>query len=72
MAEPKAAKPRCDVPGCGSFADTCTDGTEKDAQGLDRPALKNLNVCVRHENWAHSDDAATWVANNKKLYESRS
>jgi hypothetical protein len=54
---PKADVPRCDLLGCGAYAVMCTDGTEEDAQGLKRPALKNLNVCSRHTNWPHSEDA---------------
>lgn len=54
---PKADAPRCDLLGCGSYAVMCTDGTEEDVQGLKRPALKNLNVCARHTNWPHSEDA---------------
>lgn len=30
MPEPKADKPRCDVPGCGKFAVKSTDGKEVD------------------------------------------
>lgn len=65
---PKADKPRCNLLGCGHYADRCTDGTEVDTQvghdgkSLGRPALKNLNLCVNHLNWAHSDDAKAWVA----------
>lgn len=54
---PKADRARCDVYGCGSFASIGTDGTEVDVQGLGRPALKNINVCMRHSNWPHSEDA---------------
>ena len=57
MAAPKADAARCDVFGCGMLADSYTDGTEKDTQGLGRPALPNLNLCTRHLNWAHSEDA---------------
>lgn len=69
---PKGDQPLCDVPGCGHLATMMTDGTEKDtatrraALGLDepleRPALPNLNLCGRHANWAHSEDAKAWVA----------
>jgi hypothetical protein len=55
--EPKADMPRCDVPGCGMPALTCTDGTEKDSQGLGRKAVLNINICGRHANWPHSEDA---------------
>lgn len=54
---PKAGAVRCDLRGCGMIAIMCTDGTEEDEQGLKRPAIKNLNVCSRHTNWPHSDDA---------------
>jgi hypothetical protein len=54
---PKADPPRCDVYGCGHHAAMCTDGTEEDVQGLGRKSLSNLNVCVRHTNWPHSEDA---------------
>jgi hypothetical protein len=57
MAAPKADAARCDVLGCGMLAAGCSDGTEVDVTGLKRPALKNLNVCARHTNWVHSDDA---------------
>lgn len=57
MAAPKADPPRCDVYGCGQFATVCTDGSEVDSQDLKRPAIKNLNLCDRHPNWAHSTDA---------------
>jgi hypothetical protein len=57
MASPKADPARCDVLGCGMIAVTCTDGTEVDVTGAKRPALKNLNVCARHTNWPHSEDA---------------
>lgn len=58
---PKASPPKCDVPGCGMVAVACTDGTETDSQGLGRPAIKNLNLCTRHPNWAHSEDAQRFV-----------
>jgi hypothetical protein len=57
MAAPKADPARCDLLGCGHIASFCSDGTEVDATGLKRPALKNLNVCANHTNWVHSDDA---------------
>lgn len=57
MAEPKADKPRCDVPGCGMFAESCTDGSEVDVQGLGRKPLVGVNVCARHHNWPFSTDA---------------
>lgn len=56
-AAPKADTPRCDLYGCGTYAFMCTDGTEEDVQGLGRPSIKNLNVCTRHTNWPHSEDA---------------
>ena len=68
---PKADAPRCDLYGCGMLAATCTDGTEVDAQGLGRPALKNLNVCTRHTNWPHSEDAKDWAQKNRDLYARR-
>lgn len=57
MPAPKADPPRCDVLGCGNYATHYTDGTEKDSTGLGRPALKHINVCDRHMNWPHSEDA---------------
>lgn len=57
MAAPKADPPRCDLYGCGMLADIYTDGTEEDIQGLKRPAIPHLNVCSRHANWPHSEDA---------------
>lgn len=57
MAAPKADPARCDVFGCGMIAANYTDGSEVDEQGLGRKALKNLNVCGRHGNWAFSEDA---------------
>ena len=68
-APPKADPPRCDVLGCGMFADLCTDGTEVDIQGLGRKALKNLNLCSRHMNFAHSDDARVFALT--PLYQNR-
>jgi hypothetical protein len=65
---PKAAAVKCDVPGCGELADRCTDGSEVDEHpnpspdGTKRPALPNINTCVRHRNWAHSDDARRFAA----------
>ena len=61
MAAPKADPPRCDVLGCGMFADHCTDGTEADVQGLGRKALKNINLCTRRSNFAHSADALVFA-----------
>jgi hypothetical protein len=58
---PKIAPP-CDVPGCGHTAVLRTDGTEKDVQGLGRPAIAGLNVCGHHENWPHSPDAKVFAA----------
>ena len=60
MPAPKADPPRCDVFGCGHFAEKMTDGTEVDRLG--RPALKNVNVCSHHENWPHSEDAQAFAA----------
>jgi hypothetical protein len=57
MAAPKADPARCDVQGCGNTASMCSEGTEVDVQGLKRPAIKNINVCARHTNWPHSEDA---------------
>jgi hypothetical protein len=54
---PIADAPRCDLLGCGMPATSRTDGSEVDAQGLGRKALPNLNVCGRHTNWPHSEDA---------------
>jgi hypothetical protein len=54
---PKVDASRCDVLGCGMIAVTSSDGSEVDAQGLGRKALPNLNVCSRHTNWPHSEDA---------------
>ncbi len=65
---PKAAKPRCDVPGCGNLADICTDGTEEDKHPSPGPsgkrkAVAGLNICLgRHENWPFSDDARAFAA----------
>jgi hypothetical protein len=57
MGAPKADPVRCDLLGCGMLAVLCTDGTEQDEQGLQRPSVPNLNVCSRHLNWPHSEDA---------------
>lgn len=57
MGAPKASAVKCDLLGCGMLAVLCTDGSEVDVQGLGRPSLKNLNVCSRHTNWPHSEDA---------------
>jgi hypothetical protein len=60
---PKAGAVKCDVPGCGMLADRSTDGNEIDEHpnpspdGTKRPSVKNINVCMRHRNWPHSDDA---------------
>jgi len=62
MGAPKADKPKCDVPGCSTDAATCSDGSEVDAQGLDRPAIPNLNTCAHHANWVHSNDAHAFTA----------
>jgi len=53
--------PKCDVPGCSHEAALSTDGTEKDSQGLNRPAVKNVNVCEPHLNWPHSEDAKAFT-----------
>lgn len=60
MPAPKAPV-ICDVPGCGLLSALTTDGTEVDVQGLERPALPNINVCARHANWPHSDDAKVFA-----------
>jgi hypothetical protein len=57
MPKPMPDEPRCDVQGCGSFATYATQGDEVDVQGLGRPALPRINVCDRHMNWPHSEDA---------------
>jgi hypothetical protein len=57
MPSPKADTPRCDVPGCGLDATSCTDGTEQDEQELGRTAVANINHCGRHSNWPFSADA---------------
>jgi hypothetical protein len=64
---PKADPPRCDVPGCSHLADFMTDGTEKDtAVGpkgpLNRPSIKNINLCTTHSNWSCSEDGARFAA----------
>lgn len=61
MPAPKADPPRCDLLGCGLYATVCTDGSETDVQGLGRPALPLMNVCDRHQNWPHSDDARVFA-----------
>ena len=60
-AAPIADQPRCDVKGCGHYATKRTDGTEEDVQKLGRKALPNLNICDRHTNWPHSDDAQRFI-----------
>jgi hypothetical protein len=70
----KALKPsaaRCDLKGCGMFAVTCSSEDDVDEQGLKRPAIPNLNVCSRHTNWPHSEDAKKWVLENEADYKSR-
>lgn len=65
---PKAGAVRCDVYGCCMLADRSTDGSEVDEHpnpspdGTKRPAVKNLNVCMRHRNWPHSEDAKRFAA----------
>jgi hypothetical protein len=65
---PKAGAVKCDLPGCGMLADRSTDGTEVDEHpnpspdGSKRTAVKNINVCMRHRNWPHSDDARKFAA----------
>jgi hypothetical protein len=63
---PKADPARCDILGCGMVATMYTTGNEVDAQGLGRPALKNLNLCERHANFAHSDDAKIFALTSDK------
>lgn len=70
MAAPKADAARCDLLGCGMIAVTCTDGNEVDVQGLGRKAVKNLNVCSRHGNWPHSEDAQKFALTSD-AYKSR-
>lgn len=65
--EPKADAPRCDLLGCGMFADRSTDGSEKDSQGLGRKAVPFLNVCTRHENWPFSQDAKVFTMTEKYI-----
>jgi hypothetical protein len=67
---PKADAPRCDLLGCGHRATMCTDGSEVDAQGLGRSSLPNLNVCERHSNWPHSEDARLF-AQTSDAYKAR-
>lgn len=69
MPAPKPDPARCDVPGCGLVATHATDGTEKDVQGLDRPAVPRVNVCAHHYNWPHSEDAQRFAASD--LYRGR-
>lgn len=59
MPAPQADKPRCDVYGCGMYATMSTDGSEVDALG--RPAVPYVNICDRHVNWPHSEDAKTFT-----------
>jgi hypothetical protein len=66
MPAPQADPARCDVSGCGKVASYSTDGTEKDAQGLGRPALPGINVCAHHMNWPHSDDAKVFALQSEK------
>lgn len=61
MGAPKADTPKCDVHGCNHEAISCSEGNEVDAQGLDRPAIPNLNTCAHHANWVHSLDATAFT-----------
>lgn len=65
MPAPRTDVPKCDVYGCSRDAVMSTDGTEIDSQGLDRPAVPNLNVCNHHANWPHSDDARTFALSSE-------
>lgn len=71
MAAPKADPARCDVLGCGIPADRCTEGNEKDVQGLDRKPVVGVNTCPHHENWPFSNDAQMFalgdVYRNRKV-----
>lgn len=71
MPEPKADRPRCDVPGCGAWASISTDGSETDSQGLGRKSVPNLNTCAHHQNWPHSEDAQAWVLSNREIHSAR-
>ena len=64
-SQPKKDKPLCDVPGCGSYADIGTDGSEEDVQKLGRKAIPNLNVCLHHGNWPHSEDAQRFIIDSQ-------
>ena len=72
MPAPKADPPKCDVPGCGTLATMMTDGTEKEPGALNRPSVKNLNLCDHHMNWSHSEDAARFAADPGGPYKARS
>jgi hypothetical protein len=61
---PKADPARCDILGCGMNAAFCTTGDEVDVQGLGRKAVPNLNLCDRHANWAHSQDALIFASSS--------
>lgn len=63
---PKADAALCDILGCGMIANLCTTGDEVDAQGLGRKALPNLNLCTRHANFAHTDDAKIFALTSDK------
>jgi hypothetical protein len=71
MPAPKADPAPCDAPGCGHIATLYTDGTEEDSQAKARPELKprpaipRINVCDRHENWPHSNDAQAFALTEK-------
>lgn len=71
MSAPIASKPLCDVKGCGMPAAMSTSGSEIDSQGLGRPALPKLNLCERHHNWAHSDDAKNFANDPNSPYKGR-
>lgn len=70
MKAPTPNAPLCDVPGCSMRAVTSTDGTEEDVQGLGRPAIPRINVCGRHTNWPHSEDARLF-AQTSDAYKAR-
>lgn len=63
---PKADPALCDILGCGMLATLYTDGTETDIQGLGRKSVPNLNLCGRHANFSHSQDAIIFAASSDK------
>lgn len=71
MGAPIAGKVLCDVSGCGMPAVKSTAGDEVDSQGLNRPAIPKLNLCERHHNWAHSDDARAFASDPRSPYADR-